>query len=199
MGQVIPNFELVVYVLSLLGGESKVVHTEEIAKKSHELFPDSFSWTKYPQFPDKEVARFGLVDARKEKHGQLVQGRSGRERHKVTDGWTLTENGIAWLQRNAMKFESLAGSKELKEHRQKILQQLQRVKQHGLYENFLTDREQFSPSIGELAELLRCRVDADPTVWQRRFDNVSKKARAAKQSEIVKFIEICETAYSQQR
>ena len=100
MGQGIPNSELVVYVLSLLGGESKSVHTEDIALKCHELFSDSFSWTKYPDRPDKEVVRTGLMDARKEKHGQLVKGRSGREIHKVPDGWMLTEAGIEWLKKN---------------------------------------------------------------------------------------------------
>ena len=199
MGPGIPNFQLVVYVLSLLGGESKSVHTEDIALKCHELFSDSFSWTKYPDRPDKEVVRTGLMDARKEKHGQLVKGRSGREVHKVADGWMLTEGGIEWLKKNHIKFEALAGSGELKEHRQKLLQQLTRLKQHGLYKKFLAERERFSPSIGELADMLRCRVDADPTVWQRRLESVSKKARAAEQSEIVEFIEICETAYSQQR
>ncbi len=175
------------------------MHTEDIALKCHELFSDSFSWTKYPDRPDKEVVRGGLMDARREKHGQLVQGRSGRERHKVADGWMLTEAGIEWLKKNRIKFEALAGSDELKEHRQKFLQQLKRLKQHGLYKNFLAERERFSPSIGELADMLRCRVDADPTVWQRRLESISQKAMAAEQSEIVEFIEICETAYSQQR
>lgn len=199
MGQGNANSELVVYVLALLGGESKSVHTEDIALKCYALFSDSFSWTKYPEYPDKEVVRVGLMGARQEKHGQLVKGRSGQDRGKIPDGWMLTENGIEWLKKNQIKFEALVGSDEVKEHRQKILQQLKRVKQHGLYKKFLAEREQFAPSIGDLADLLRCRVDADPSIWQRRFDGVTKKARVAEQSEILKFIERCETAYSQQR
>ena len=46
--------EMVVYVLGLLGGESRKIHTEDIAIKCHSLFPDSFSWTKYPEIPDKD-------------------------------------------------------------------------------------------------------------------------------------------------
>ncbi len=41
-----PNSELVVYALYLLGGESHPVHTEDVALKCFELFPDSFSWVK---------------------------------------------------------------------------------------------------------------------------------------------------------
>ena len=199
MGQRTPNPELVVYVLSLLGGESKSVHTEDIALKCHELFSDSFSWTKYPEYPDKEVVRVGLMDARREKNGQLVKGRAGQDRGKIPDGWMLTEDGIEWLKKNHIKFEAWKGSKELKEHRQKILRRLKRVKQHGLYEKFLANREQFSPSIGDLADLLRCRVDANPAVWEERLESVLRKAQAADQKEIMEFIEKCNQAYLDQR
>ncbi len=199
MRQGIPNSELVVYVLSLLGGESKSVHTEDIARKCHELFSDSFSWRKFPEYPDKEVVRVGLMDARREKNGQLVKGRSGQDRGKIPDGWMLTEDGIEWLKKNHIRFEALAGSNELKEHRQKLLQQLKRVKQHVLFEKFITNREQFSPSIGDLADLLRCRVDANPTVWEERFESVLRKAHATDQKEIMEFIEKCNQAYLDQR
>jgi hypothetical protein len=43
------NRELVVYCLYVAGGATERVHTEDLALKCWELFPDSFSWTKYPQ------------------------------------------------------------------------------------------------------------------------------------------------------
>ena len=56
-----PNRELVVFGLSLLGGSTDRVHTEDIAVKCHEMFPDSFSWTKYPQYPLLYLKRLSNV------------------------------------------------------------------------------------------------------------------------------------------
>jgi len=69
------NRELVVYCLYVVGGATERVHTEDLALKCWELFPDSFSWTKYPNYPDKDIVRVALTDARKEKYGALVSGR----------------------------------------------------------------------------------------------------------------------------
>src|SRR3989442_9620011 len=98
----VPNRELVVYVLSLLGAESRRVHTEEIAVKCHELFPASFSWTKYTQLPDKDIVRVALTDARKAQHGALVDGRSGERRgpsatteaEPLAGGWEIIKTGV---------------------------------------------------------------------------------------------------------
>jgi len=69
------NRELVVYGLYVAGGATERVHTEDLALKCWELFPDSFSWTKFAQYPDKDIVRVALTDARKEKYGALVNGR----------------------------------------------------------------------------------------------------------------------------
>src|SRR2546427_7389250 len=117
MQEALPNRELVIYVLSLLGGESKRLHTEDITVKCHELFPGSFSWTKYPNYPDKDIVRVALTDARKSQHGALVEGRSGQKRGQsaktnrgpVPDGWMLTRAGVQWVSENKERLASLAG------------------------------------------------------------------------------------------
>ena len=196
----IPNREIVVYVLSLMGGESRKVHTEDIAKKCYEMFPDSFSWTKYPQYPDKEVARHALVDARKGPRGPLVTGRAGRYRGQSTranplrarDGWQLTERGIEWVRNNNTRLEQAVGSWKPKEHRQRILRQLSRVRQHKTFQGYLSDQDSFSPSVGELADLLRCRVDAESRVWRKRIEALKGKARLVGQSDVLEFLDTCE-------
>ncbi len=182
------NRELVVYALWILGGESEKVHTEDIAIRCHDLFAGSFSWVKHPQFPDKDIVRVALTDARKERYGALVEGRTGQKhglyaktkRQPTPDGWTLTHEGIAWMKENLPELEKLADSGQPKEHRQRVLKQLNLVKRHRLFEEFLADSE-FVPSIGDLAELFRCRVDAAPTVWEERFESVLRKAHATDQ------------------
>lgn len=202
-----PNRELVVYALHLLGGEAATVHTEDIAIKCHELFPDSFSWTKYPDLPDKDIVRVALTDARKEKHGALVEGRSGQShglvartsREPAPDGWRLTSQGVLWIRSAQADLERLLGKPETKEHRQKLLQQLRRVREHSLFDAFLADPHGFHTGIGQIADLMQCRVDSEPRVWESRFANLRNKAIAAEQQDVIQFLDKCEREYQAQR
>ena len=199
--------EIVVYVLGVLGGEYQRLHTEDMAVKCHELFPDGFSWTKYPKLPDKDVVRVALTNARKPEHGELVTGRAGQglglsaktKGPRVADGWVLTPAGVDWLRENADRFQELGQGRTLRDHRQEPLRRLKRVFRSSLWKEFEESQQKFSPSIGELASLLRCRVDADSEVWLTRFDNLRRDARAAERESLDRFIDACETAYTEQR
>lgn len=202
-----PNRELVVYALYLLGGHSKPVHTEDIALKCFELFPASFSWVKYPEHPDKDIVRVALTDARKESHGALVEGRAGQkrglsaktERLPVEDGWILTAAGVQWINDNSAALELVAGTGQVKAHRQRLLKHLKRIREHVLFKQYLDNPSGFSPTIGTIADLLRCRVDAEPDVWEERFNRVRRQAEAAGQDDVCDFIAKCRDAYMQQR
>jgi len=190
-----------------LGGDSKVIHTEEIALKCFELFPASFSWVKYPQYPDKDVVRVALTDARKESYGALVEGRAGQKRGlsaktqrvPVADGWILTAPGRRWIREHLAALELVAGSGQAKAHRQLLLKQLKRVRDHVLFAHYRDNPTDFSPAIGAIADLLRCRVDAEPVVWQERFDRVCRQAETAGQDDVSDFITKCRDAYIRQR
>ena len=201
------NRELVVYTLHLLGGAVNRVHTENIARKAHELFPDSFSWTKYPDLPDKETVRIALSDARKAKYGSLVEGRAGQHRGQFSktkrdpqpDGWTLTAAGAKWILSNQNQLESLIGpAAGPKLHRQKVLKQLARIRAHQVFADFVKYPLAFDPDIGGLAELLRCRVDAPQEVWIERLESIRKKARISGQEDVLRFADACEAAYRAQ-
>jgi hypothetical protein len=201
-----PNSELVVYALYLAGGESGPVHTEDIAIKCFELFPDSFSWVKYPQYPDKDIVRVALTDARKSSHGSLVQGRSGQKRglaaktkrNPIEDGWVLTSEGTLWIRNNIAKLEAISGSGQAKEHRQKILKQLRRIRDHSLFSQYRDSPATFTPMLGAIADLLRCRVDAESDIWEQRFSRVRQQAEAAAQDDVLDFIAKCHDAYIMQ-
>jgi hypothetical protein len=203
----IPNRELVAYVLSLLGGESSRVHTEEIAVKCHELFPASFSWTKYTHLPDKDIVRVALTDARKAQHGALVDGRSGErrghsattKREPVPDGWMLTESGVRWVREQRAVFEAVVDSAAPKAHRQKVLKELARVRKHPLFRDYLRRPGTFEPAIGDVADFMRCRVDAPANVWDERFDAANHRAILVDQPDVVDFLTKCRNAYLAQR
>jgi len=202
-----PNRELVIYALFLLGGETERVHTEDLALKCFELFPGSFSWAKYPQYPDKDIVRVALTDARKSKHGGLVEGRAGQRRGLITktsrqpaeDGWTLTLSGVQWIRENLELLEGFAGSAVVKQHRQKILRRLKRIREHSLFVLYEDSPGRFHPMIGDIADMLRCRVDAEPEVWVERFSKLRREAESAGQADLIDFTEKCQRAYLDQR
>lgn len=203
----VPNRELVVYALYLLGGDSKPIHTEDVALKCFEISPASFSWTKHPTYPDKDIVRVALTDARKESHGALVEGRAGQKRGlpaktqrlPIEDGWMLTTAGIRWIKSELVVLERTAGSGIAKAHRQKLLKHLKRIRDHMLFQHYLDNRNGFTPGIGDIADLLRCRVDAESDVWQKRFDTAQHQATAAGQDDVSDFIAKCREAYIRQR
>lgn len=202
-----PNRQLVVYALFLLGGDTQRQHTEDVALKCYELFPTSFSWVKHPQYPDKDIVRVALTDARKMQHGALVTGRAGQKRGlyaktkrgPVDDGWLLTAAGIRWVQENRDQLERRSGARQSKDHRLLVLKQLKRLREHPLFAEYKRSGANFTPSIGDLADMLRCRVDADEVVWLKRFGQVRQQAQAATQTDILEFIALCESGYLAQR
>jgi len=201
-----PNKELVTYVLFLLGGDARRVHTEDIALKCFQLFPYSFSWAKYPQYPDKDIVRVALTDARKEANGAYVEGRAGQgrglparsHREPTAEGWQLTQSGIRWVTRNLAKLKRLEGAAEIKEHRQNLLRDLKRIRQHPAFIKYAGDPAGFVPAIGEVADMLRCRVDAEVDIWDGRFRKVRQQAEQADQRDVLDFIAKCQAEVSRQ-
>ena len=199
----ITNRDLVVYALGLLGGDSAFVHTEDVAVRCHELDPSSFSWTKYPEYPDLEVTRRALIRVRSEEFGSLVEGRAGQGKglagltgqERTTDGWRLTHAGMVWLQREEARIAAATESKGLDDRRQKVLKQLGRVFAHTTWHSFEADQDEFSPSIGQLAELMRVRVDAPGGVWESRFEELEGKAGLIDNPGLRDFLEHCRSSW----
>ncbi len=194
------NWEVAAYALFLLGGSEKFIHTEDIALKCFELVPRSFSWVRHVHLPDKDIVRVALTDARKERTGGLVTGRSGRGYRlassgaygSTADGWRLTEAGVKWCLENAHRFQSLPHSTEAGTRRQETIQKLQRIRTHSLFRDFQRSPSTVAFTVGSLADLFRCRVDAPPLVWQRRLDSYRNLARLAGQEDSLSFLALSE-------
>ena len=73
-----------------------------------------------------------------------------------------------------------------------MLRLLERVRRHRLFVEYLNDPEKFTPRIGDLAEMLRCRVDADQYVWDKRFESLYNQAQLARQPDLVAFLDRCQ-------
>ena len=193
------NRDVVVYAVAALGGESQFVHTEDIAIKCHELAPDAFSWTKHTQHPDLEVARRTLLNIRSAEFGALVEGRSGQGPRtkgiRTEDGWRLTAPGREWVSAHGTRVEGALNSTALSDRRQRVLQQLRRVYAHSAWLEFRDDANRFSPTLGDLAELMRVRVDAPADVWKSRFDELLGRSVLIQDEDLIRFARQCRSAY----
>lgn len=197
---IVRNWEIVMLALHLECGASRRVHTEDITLRCFKLAPDAFSWLRHPEYPDKEVARKDLIRLRDGQYGaSFVTGRAGvtkkqkgEETSERTDGWQLSESGVQWIVANCERLEHQLGRREVKATRQEALKHLQRITQHQLYRLFLENRDAFVPPIGELAEMMRCRVDADDRVWASRFTSFKNYAQLTDQADVRAFLERCE-------
>ena len=87
------NMEIVVLAAYLLGGDRNGVDTEDLADKANELGPGRFSWRKYPERINLEIVRVHASNAKNQKNGGFMRG-SGSE------GWKLTDAGLAWAKRH---------------------------------------------------------------------------------------------------
>jgi hypothetical protein len=199
------NWEIAVLALYTRGGATRHVHTEDIALACFELSPESFSWVNYPQYPDKDIVRVALTDARKARIGTLVTGRSGRGTKAVphsdsgpsTDGWMLTQAGVAWVLKNEARLNTALGGGVIKSHRQQVLQKVAKVRAHLLFVRFQSDNAAFSPSLGELGDLLRCRVDAERPVWKKRLALLRNEALLSQQPDLIQFVDACASQIDQ--
>lgn len=95
--------ELVVWAVSLLGGDQKRIDTEDIAVKAFQLAPKSFCWRKHPEQINLELVRVNLSNAKKPENGELLAG-SGRT------GWSLTRKGLAWIRSARSRLQALGPS-----------------------------------------------------------------------------------------
>ena len=119
------------------------------------------------------------------------------KRSRTKDGWSLTDAGVTWAEKNKLRFDMT--DKVRKDHRQRSMKFLSRVRRHSVFALYDDNPEKFYPSIGDLADLLRCRVDADEAVWRDRFERIRKHAIATGQDEYIGFVEESFVAYEREQ
>lgn len=92
MGAKLWSHEIVTLAVSLLGGESTFVDTEDAPIKANEIAPQGFTWRKYPEQINIWTITAFLWDAKKSKNGTYLSGSS-------KEGGMLTENGLSFARK----------------------------------------------------------------------------------------------------
>jgi len=92
------SYEIALIALYLLGGETKVIDTEDIAFKINKLAPGRFTWLKYPDQINIENIRHLLQNAKEKKDGGFLIGSQRK-------GWLLNEQGVAFAKKYLKEIE----------------------------------------------------------------------------------------------
>ena len=165
--------------------------TEDVAVECWRLAPKKFSWKKYPEYPDSDTARVTLFDAAKPKYGRLVRGRNRRT------GWMLTVAGIDYVRTRLPALEALvSGSTRLVGHHQEVDRYLAPLEKSVAYKKFLDSKSCQSVQAHEFTDVLRCSLDASPTVLRDRLEKLKSRAHEANREDLLDFLTTCEKHFA---
>lgn len=167
----VPKPYLVVLALGELGGDADL---ETIAVKAYEMFPQSFCWQRFPEYPDKDAVRVHLSDAKKPKFGALLQDSSRRGGTLKGAGkvkrYVLTPAGLEKAKelRPLLQRGEIAGSKKPLEYERLIAP----LVDSAAFRDFKA--AQTMDEIGREAFLLSMKLfaDASPFIIQGRIARV---------------------------
>ena len=188
--EVLNNIDVAVYALNLLGGIQKMVHTEDIAVKCFELAPQSFSWTKFPQYPATEPARSALMDARKGKNGTLVRGNNQRKL------WMITPTGVEWLNENRVRIEQSLQQSPPPKKRQELLRKLHEISNHKSFKAFQASGEAAKISEVDFVDSLKCTLNSSPEDLLDKLMRFRSIATDIHQRQIIDYLNFCQKHFS---
>jgi len=191
--------DIAVYALGSLGGAHSTIHSEDIAAKCYELAPSRFSWglEKYRKrgWPDKEIVRIALEDAKKKKYGSLVDGNYALELTK--DGWRITPEGAAWLKKNQKRIEIILGDLSSPMKLEKKVKQrfLKNIRSQPLFRKFTKTGNLDGSNQYEFRDMLRVSPDAVKDIIALKFGRLLATAELAGDEDALRFLEMCKKEF----
>lgn len=189
--------DIALYVLYLLGGWQKRVHTEDVALKCYEIAPSKFSWVKYPQYPDLAPARFALESAKKSKNGKLVKGESEKKRTvQNVGGWMLTADGIKWIESNKERIERDLGKHKPIGDRLLADRKLKELLGSQAFRKFLEHGKQAEISHAEFTESLVCTVNTRSSILNDRLEQLYSIAQELGKKKVKDYIKFCHKRFA---
>lgn len=193
------DIDIAVYVLFILGGWQRRIHTEDIALKCFELAPSRFSWVKYQQYPDLMTVWYALGDAKKEKYGSLVIGGSERkkgEEKNISTGWRLSENGIKWIKANKSRVEGILLGTKSPQARLVGDRRLKILINSKAFNDYLIKGEQATISRADFAESLVCTINTKPEIVSERIEQLYSAADILNQGRVKEYLDSCRKRFA---
>lgn len=172
---------LVVLALHELGGEADL---EAITVKAFELFPDEFSWHRYPEYPDKDTVRVHLSDAKKEAFGHLVEDRDLRQVGSPgsrVKRYALTRAGVEKAREIRQEFEldEVGGSAKSIDYRRVV----EPILSSDAFQQFRADGSFSEVSRESFLAAFKLFSDTSPVLIRGRLARVGEKLTNLRESQ----------------
>ena len=181
------NPELLIWALSLLGGNDNFIEVEDLFIKAFELAPARLSWRTRQDLPDYKKCSKALQEVEDQKRSQLSHlfEKKGAYKRK------LSSAGIEWVNTHSKELAALYSDGVVPSASvQEDAKLLRSITESVPFEAFLND-EQTEMNVYEVSDLFRCMPDADFTVWKQRFDRVRNAASRNGNSRVISFVDKC--------
>lgn len=172
--------QIATFMVWLSGGHARRVDTEEIANLCWQYAPSRFAWDRYPEFPDKDKARWALLDAKKHRNGALVEGEN-----KV--GWLLTEQGINWVRDNEFLFRDFTGRQGRSVLSRSEDSAVEKLAAHPLFDRWKSGKHEASRY--DVADTAGLTADAPRVAVERRLTEFEKLAALRGEEELRGFVQ----------
>jgi len=194
------NMDIVLFALHKLDGTSRKVHTEHIAWEAYKLAKERFSW-RLPEFrdrfPDKSPVRFALEQAKKKERGKIVTGRAGGDIFRPElEGWCFTPSGAEWIRENESRIAKALKQKTPDLRRLEAEKFVRKLRADACFKLFQERGGLDEVSSYMFTDMLGCSPDATKDIIKRKFDRLLTTAKLVNDSEIIKFLEVCSSTFS---
>lgn len=180
------NLECVIYAVYKAGGSESSVDTEDVAFTAHHIFPERFSWRKYPGQINLEAVRKRLYDARREQPAARLNGSDRR-------GWNLTQVGLEWVSEvgdlAGMSRESHAGPAPRGTEIARQKRERRRLQTMAGFEQYLKYGIEFRPSLNDAKKVFKINEYTPQKHIEKMI--VRQLTLFQDDAEIRQFLELC--------
>lgn len=183
---VMPIDDLVIYAVQRIVGCGEDCTFERLVCQCFELFPEKFSFRRYPYWPDATRVNKSWLRCRTDK---------GWITGNVKTGFRLTSAGevVASKVGKALSLREVPRATPTAEQgRERWESILQFVRQSEAFSRFKGAPSNFTMEEGEFRSLLSCTLETPVRVLRQNLKQVREAARVYHDSEISAFLRSCE-------
>ena len=180
---VIAAWEVFLWALYQLGGDSQFIDIEDIFLECFRIAKTRFGWRTKPDLPDYKKCAKALQVAEVRHPRMLVKTQDALARQ-------LTAEGQIWIERNKMRLSRILQSglqvPELKSRpTSRMLADIERSEPFLLW----TQTGKIPQEKWRMADVLRCSPDSSTATWTNRLESARAVAYSAEKKHILRFLD----------
>lgn len=177
------NWEIFLWALYQLGGDSQFIDIEDVAFKCFEIAPSRFAWRTRTDLPDYKKCAKGLQEAEARRPSMLVKTRD-------SFGRQLTAEGQRWIEVNTKRLSQLlqTGIPVPEPKRRPTSRMLAEIETSAPFVDW-RQTGALPQEKWRIADVLRCSPDSNPATWSDRLESARAVAYAADKESILRFLD----------